>query len=308
MYSLRDKQVVSVSCGGLHNAVVTESGLVYTWGCADDGSLGREGDESLPLLVDALSHETIVSVACGDGQTIAVTSHGDVYGWGCYKDKEGKKWWNPSQDASNPLKDTKKQQNRPVVIEGLKHVVEVACGSVFNLALCGNGCVYSWGLGECGELGREVRPVKGEGEDAAHDLHAILHDHLTPGRMYASTRIVRNGKAVLSDAPVEGVSVIGCGSYHSMLVVAGENNGLFTCGLNNYGQLGLGDKESRALLAKVSLPAPACAPTVSIVSVKGGMHHSLMLTSSGKIFAFGRGDSCQLGIFNCNFQLIFKSV
>jgi hypothetical protein len=37
----REKKVVSIACGGLHNAVCTEEGLVYTWGCGDDGSLGR---------------------------------------------------------------------------------------------------------------------------------------------------------------------------------------------------------------------------------------------------------------------------
>ncbi len=33
--------MVGIACGGLHNAVFTEDGLVYTWGCSDDGSLGR---------------------------------------------------------------------------------------------------------------------------------------------------------------------------------------------------------------------------------------------------------------------------
>ena len=55
VYSLRDKKVSSISCGGLHNAVCTEDGLVYTWGCADDGSLGRVGDENQALLVDTLA-------------------------------------------------------------------------------------------------------------------------------------------------------------------------------------------------------------------------------------------------------------
>ena len=41
-----------ISCGGIHNAVYTESGQVYTWGCSDDGSLGRVGEESVPILVD----------------------------------------------------------------------------------------------------------------------------------------------------------------------------------------------------------------------------------------------------------------
>lgn len=52
VYSLRDKKVCGIACGGLHNAVFTEQGQVYTWGCADDGSLGRGGDENLPALVE----------------------------------------------------------------------------------------------------------------------------------------------------------------------------------------------------------------------------------------------------------------
>ena len=55
VYSLREKKVSSISCGGLHNAVCTEDGLVYTWGCSDDGSLGRVGDENEALLVQSLA-------------------------------------------------------------------------------------------------------------------------------------------------------------------------------------------------------------------------------------------------------------
>ncbi|RYG69548.1 hypothetical protein EON64_02405 [archaeon] len=52
VYSLRDKKVVGIACGGIHNAVYTEAGQVFTWGCADDGTLGRKGEESVPMLVE----------------------------------------------------------------------------------------------------------------------------------------------------------------------------------------------------------------------------------------------------------------
>lgn len=47
VYSLRNKKVVGIACGGIHNAVFTETGQVYTWGCNDDGSLGRETGETM---------------------------------------------------------------------------------------------------------------------------------------------------------------------------------------------------------------------------------------------------------------------
>lgn len=168
VYSLRDKKVCAISCGGLHNAILTEQGCVYTWGCSDDGTLGRIGEESIPLLVDALKDEICIAVACGDGQTMAVSTRGEVWGWGyvdyyilyyinfyllnwikciklsfkffinfnssCYKDKEGKTFFNPSKSAPNQILDIKKSQKEPICIQGLANVVDVVCGSAFNLA------------------------------------------------------------------------------------------------------------------------------------------------------------------------------
>ena len=51
-------------------------------------------------------------------------------------------------------------------------MVEVTCGSTFNVARAADGAVYSWGIGECGELGRETRPLKGV--DGDYDISAIL--------------------------------------------------------------------------------------------------------------------------------------
>ena len=42
--------------------------------------------------------------------------------------------------APNPVKDIKKQQNTAIKIRGLANVVEVACGSSFNLVSSNNIC------------------------------------------------------------------------------------------------------------------------------------------------------------------------
>ena len=53
--ALTNKVVAQLSCGGLHNVAVTLDGVCFTWGCNDEGSLGREGDESLLYMPGAVS-------------------------------------------------------------------------------------------------------------------------------------------------------------------------------------------------------------------------------------------------------------
>ncbi len=43
---------------------------------------------------------------------------------------------------------------------------------------------------------------------------------------------------------MSNVKALGCGAYHSMVVVVGDV--VYACGLNNYGQLGLGDNDTEA--------------------------------------------------------------
>ena len=52
----------------MHTAAVGVDGLVWTWGCNDDGALGRTGDEDVPQLVTggALAAARVSAVTCGD--------------------------------------------------------------------------------------------------------------------------------------------------------------------------------------------------------------------------------------------------
>ncbi len=110
--------------------------------------------------------------------------------------------------------------------------------------------------------------------------------HITPAPMH----MVRDGNNGSSGQPITGVKSFGCGGYHSLVSVIGDT--VYSCGLNNYGQLGLGEKDTkvRELLTEVPLLGG-----LGIVSITGGIHHSLVLTSAGKLWSFGRADSGQLG-------------
>ncbi|KDO24365.1 hypothetical protein SPRG_10442 [Saprolegnia parasitica CBS 223.65] len=270
--ALSKQQIVRVGCGGLHTAAVTKDGDVYTWGCNDDGALGRTGDENAPALVTGFPANTsIINVVGGDCHSVALGVDGSVFMWGSYKDKEGKLWC----DAATPKETFKNKQLTPFSIPGLSNIVDIDCGSSFNLARAADGHVYSWGLGEMGQLGRpvsdKIRAPSGE-----YDLPLVFNQHLKPAL------VLLNGKKLLCKA-------IGCGSYHS-LFIASETGGIYATGLNNYGQLGLGHDANQIEPQLVEALSHKVGQAVA-----AGTHNSLVLMADGTMYSFGRADSGQLG-------------
>ena len=92
-----------------------------------------------------------------------------------------------------------------------------------------------------------------------------------------------------NDRPLTGIKAIGCGGYHSF-AIATIGSRVYSSGVNQYGQLGLGDRELRNRLVPVRW-----LDGWDIVEVTGGTHHSLALGADGDLFTFGRSDYGQLG-------------
>jgi len=112
----------------------------------------------------------------------------------------------------------------------------------------------------------------------------------------ASARVLgvapAKARAPRGDEPVLRVF---CAGYSTFVAVgaaaAPAAQRLFACGLNSYGQLGLGHT------ANVSEPAEVAALAgLGVAAVSGGNQHTLALTAAGAVYAFGRGCSGQLGL------------
>jgi E3 ubiquitin-protein ligase HERC2 len=76
--------ISQICCGGQHAAVLTQEGIVHTWGRGGFGRLGHgklDGVE-YPREVVSLKHEKCVQIACGFAYTAAVTDEGILYTWG----------------------------------------------------------------------------------------------------------------------------------------------------------------------------------------------------------------------------------
>ena len=81
--NLKATHITRIACGGLHSVAVDAVGQIYTWGCNDDGALGRSGDENMPAKVEGFPTGILVNQAvAGDCHTAVLTVCGKVFTWG----------------------------------------------------------------------------------------------------------------------------------------------------------------------------------------------------------------------------------
>ena len=61
--------VCKLVCGGMHTVAIAPSGAVFTWGCNDEGALGRPGVEDRPIYVSSLPIR-VTDASAGDSHTV----------------------------------------------------------------------------------------------------------------------------------------------------------------------------------------------------------------------------------------------
>lgn len=173
---------------------------------------------------------------------------------------------------SSTVASTEDSANRPEssitllrVPEPLRRVVSVSCGYRHTALVTHDRQLYTFGYGECGRLGH--------GDEESCDEPTFVS--------YFASLISSEG------ADAGGVISVSCGREHTM-VVTGSGD-LYGFGWTEAGRLGTGDSESSLFPARVS------ALKEKIRDVACGREHTLALTRSGTVYAFGAGFGGRLG-------------
>ncbi|XP_063708590.1 regulator of chromosome condensation [Culicoides brevitarsis] len=254
------KNVVDVAAGGMHSIVLTKEGELYSFGCNDEGALGRDtSEEGSEFNCTKLKLPgKVVKVSAGDSHTACLLEDGRVFAWGSFRDSHG--------NMGLTLEGNKKE---PVHIVPDMTCVDIASGADHLVILTQAGKIFTVGCAEQGQLGRlGIRAASGESRRGKTHL-------LSPELVQ-----IKFGR-VVADA-------IWASTYCTFLREK-DTNKIYAFGLNNYNQLGLKKTSEPSFTPKVN-------SFNDVHKIAGGSHHTLVLKNDGKVYAIGRKEYGRLGL------------
>ncbi len=260
--------VTTIAAGHVHSLALTSTGQLYAFGSNEFGQLGSQtnsGTEEAnaePTLVTLPGASGVVSqIAAGSEHSLALTSTGQLYSFGENRYGELGIELNAGTEKADPTPTL-------VTLPGSTgQVTQIAAGGNHSLALTSTDQLYAFGDNHYGQLGAATN----NGNDKPNSTPTLV---TLPGASGTVIQIV-------------------AGSEHSLaLTSAGQ---LYAFGWNGYGQLGI------ELNSDNSTPNPTPAlvtlqgATGPVTQIAAGGNHSLALTSTGQLYAFGDNEHGQLG-------------
>jgi alpha-tubulin suppressor-like RCC1 family protein len=248
------------------------------------------GMSTLPVSVSNLKFVT--AIAAGGRHSLALLANGSVVAWG--------------NNEFGQLGDgTQATRSVPVAVAGLSGVTAVAAGANHSLALMSNGTVMAWGSNEFGQLGNGsvldsetpvmVKGLTGVRAIAAGASHSLAL--MSNGTVMAwgnnelgelGTGSVKSSTVPVAVKGLTGVSAISAGGESSLALLA--KGTVDAWGSNESDQLGYSTGEE----VFSDVPAPVSGLS-GITAIAEGYTHSLALTGSGTVMAWGEDAFGELG-------------
>ena len=106
---------------------------------------------------------------------------------------------------------------------------------------------------------------------------------------------------VLSGISVDDIKQIACGGGHTFIL---KNDGsVWSCGYNNYGQLGLNDNTNRTTFTQVTTNI-----NNDVKQIACGYYHTFILKNDGSVWSCGNNENEQLGLNDTTKRTSFTQV
>ncbi|XP_029141530.1 X-linked retinitis pigmentosa GTPase regulator [Protobothrops mucrosquamatus] len=266
--------------------------------------LGTKNTFSKPTCVKVLKPEKVKLAACGRNHTLIYTEKGNLYATG------------GNSEGQLGLGDTEERSAFHLVsyFTSQPKIKQLAAGSYTSAALTEDGQLFMWGDNSEGQigLGNEANVCVPHQVDVGKPVFWIscgyYHSALITcdGELYTFGES-DNGKLGLSLAQLKNnrvpqlvsgipsrVNKVACGGGHTVALAGGE---VYTFGLGQYGQLGLG-----TFIFETSEPKIVNhLEKHKICNIASGENHTALITENGLMYTFGDGRHGKLGLGKENY-------
>jgi alpha-tubulin suppressor-like RCC1 family protein len=173
--------------------------------------------------------------------------------------------WVYGLNSSGQLGDgTETSRTTPEQLTSLSGIVEVAAQTYSSVALKSDGTVWAWGLNTNGQIG----------------------DNTTSTR-YSPVEVKKSNGAG-GTTNLTNIVAICAGAYHTLALDSSGN--VWAWGINSSGQLGDGTTTQQNMAEELTTLGG-----ISVQELAAGAYHSLMLTTSGTVEAWGLNSTGQVG-------------
>jgi alpha-tubulin suppressor-like RCC1 family protein len=246
-----------ISAGAYHSLFLSSTNQIYSCGYNNLGQLGlgHQLDIDIPTLLPNI--EPIIALSAGDFHSLLLDIKGRAYSFGSnYFGQLG------ISDPRLPLVQGQVGLGQedlivpsPQMIDNLVSIVALAAGGGHSLFLDLRGQVWSCGLNQKGQLGI--------GDPYRRDQPTLIE--------------------LTRENPM--ISIAAGGDHSLFLDFQGQ---VYSCGSNDWGQLGLSDTLSRSI--------PILIQEIrEIKTLSAGRNHSLFLTPQGRVYGCGSNKKGRLG-------------
>lgn len=140
--------VKAIACGGRHSAVITDAGMLLTfgWGLYGQCGQGNTNDVLRPTSVNSVSGAKIEAVAAGLWHTVCICADGRVQAFG------GNQFGQLGLGTSAEQPETVPRLLDAPVLENVI-AKTVSCGARHSAIQAEDGKIYCWGWNKYGQLG-----------------------------------------------------------------------------------------------------------------------------------------------------------
>ena len=248
------RKIVSIATGQQHSLVLSDHGVVCSFGSGFSGKLGHgtQASHSLPRPIAALRAERATAIAAGTMHSLVCTASGALYTFG----------YGLANQLGHGGKQNELAPRRVEALAGVR-IVLAAGGEHHSLVIDDSGAVYSFGAGEA--AGRTAYSSWVGGWLG----HGTLDEVPLPRKI-----------AALAGCRAKAVAAA---SRHSLVLVEdGDRSGaVYSFGDGGAGKLGHGDARSQWTPKRIQGLAG-----IAVQSIAAGEAHSVCATDSS-FYAWG---------------------